>query len=110
MGDFQSMDYKAKLAIFPPGQAPFPYEIIDGTFSSISEAAKAAEDALKPIAQREIAELAARCRPAPNREGGIAATRVPNVKVHGFLIFDAQEIQVSSWTTLDEAARRVAEG
>lgn len=100
------MSYTVKLAIFPPWKAPTPYETIDCSFATIADAAKAAQVALASTVSEELAALMAHLEPVSG--GDFAAVCVPEVPVHGFVIYDAVGIEVGNWTTLDVAVSRVA--
>jgi hypothetical protein len=102
------MSYTVKLAIFPPWKAPVPYATIDRSFATIAEAAKAGGDALASAFEEELAILMPHLEPVSGRD--VAAVRVPEVSVHGFVIYDADNVEVGNWTTLDVAVSRGARG
>ncbi len=106
------MSYTVKLAIFPPWKAPVPYETLDGVFPTAAEAAKAGASALEAITERELADLTSVLTPKSQRtgEGVVTAINLPEGAVHGYLIYDEADVEVSNWTTLDVAVERAAEG
>ena len=106
------MSYTVKLAIFPPWQAPVPYDTLAGSFATITEAAEAGARALEPITERELADLASSLTPRSQRVGKewVTAIEVPKRSVHGYLIHDETGVEVSNWTTLDVAVERAAKG
>ncbi|NIX77930.1 hypothetical protein [Microvirga terricola] len=66
----------------------------------------AAERILRPITERELAELAPQLQ--PRTEQAEISITVPPVEVHGFVIYDHTGVEVGNWTTLDEALERFA--
>ena len=104
------MNYKVKLAIFPPWKAPVPYETLAGAFTTTAEAAEAATKALAPITEHELVNLASDLMPRSQRAGEqqVTAVAVPEGSVHGYLIFDKAGVEVFNWTTLDVAVERAA--
>ncbi len=106
------MNFKVKLAIFPPWKAPLPYETLVEVFASTSDAAEAGARALAPITECELADLASSLNPRSQRagEGWVTAIDVPEGAVHGYLIYDETGVEVFNWTTLDAAVERAAKG
>ncbi len=105
------MNYKVKLATFPPWKAPVPYATLMGSFETTTDAAEAGADALAQVTEREIADLACKLKPLSDRNGDriVAAIDVPDGAIHGYLIYDEAGIEVFNWTTLDVAVERAAE-
>ena len=106
------MSYTVKLAIFPPWKAPVPYETLTRALATTAEAAEAGARTLEPITERELADLASGLAPRSQRvdERWVTAFKVPEVSVHGYLIYDETGVEVSNWTTLDVAVERTANG
>ncbi|MDF2116845.1 hypothetical protein PY365_14770 [Roseiarcaceae bacterium H3SJ34-1] len=104
------MSYTVKLALFPAWKAPSPYETLDEIFATMADASRAAELALAPITDRELAEIAPylHSRLERNGEQPVTAITVPDRSVHGYLIYDEAGVEVSNWTTLDVAVERAA--
>lgn len=100
------MTYFAKLAIFPPWKAPIPYKTLDEEFATLDAARGAAERILRPIMERELAELSPQLQ--PQKEPTLISIAVPPAAVHGFVIYDGAGVEVANWTTLDEALERLA--
>lgn len=106
------MSYTVKLAIFPPWKAPVPYDTLAGSFATTMEAAEAGAEALAPVTERELTNLASGLRPRLERAGErrVTAIDVPQGAVHGYLIYDETGVEVFNWTTLDVAVERAAKG
>ncbi|PJI55902.1 hypothetical protein CTI14_01145 [Methylobacterium radiotolerans] len=106
------MSYTVKLAIFPPWKAPVPYKTLTEVFATAAGAAEAGARALAPITERELADLASCLSPRSRcvGEGWVTAIKVPKGSVHGYLIYDETNVEVSNWTTLDVAVERAAKG
>jgi len=105
------MSYTVKLAIFPPWKAPLPYVTLSEFFATETEAAEAGANALAPITERELTDLASGLHPRSERcgERWVTAIDVPEGAVHGYLIYDETGVEVGNWTTLDVALARATE-
>ena len=106
------MSYTVKLAIFPPWKAPLPYATLAGSFATTREAAEAGAEALAPVTERELTELASDLQTQSEYAGErrLVSIAVPEGAVHGYLIYDETGVEVFNWTTLDVAVERAAGG
>lgn len=106
--DVLQMSYTVKLAIFPAWKAPVPLETV-GTFATSEEASAAGQVALMPIVEHELSSLPD-LKPASAKVGGdfVTSIDVPEGAVHGYLIYDADGVEIGNCTTLDVALERAA--
>jgi len=102
------MSFTVKLAIFPPWKAPILSETV-GTFATIEEASAAGQMALMPIAEPDLSSLPD-LKPASAKVGGrlVTSINVPEGAVHGYLIYDADGVEIGNCTTPDVAVERAA--
>jgi hypothetical protein len=102
------MNYTVRLAIFPAWKAPIPSEVI-GSFMTIEEATVAGRRALLSIMEHELSSLGDLNAVSKEIEGRlVTAIDVPEGSVSGYLIYNADDVEIGNFTTLDIAVERAA--